>query len=89
MEGEDNPLAQTPRTRLADITVLGACIHVRKRYFPAAPWVAGEQFWPSVNRIDNVYGDRQPVLRLARDSKPYEELMVPVQAHAAAYVFYR
>jgi glycine dehydrogenase len=22
------------------------------------PWVAANKFWPSVNRIDDVYGDR-------------------------------
>jgi len=28
--------------------------------FPA-PWLRDHKFWPAVNRIDNAYGDRNPV----------------------------
>jgi glycine dehydrogenase len=28
--------------------------------FPA-PWTREQKFWPPVGRIDNVYGDRNPV----------------------------
>jgi hypothetical protein len=28
--------------------------------FPA-PWVKGNKFWPTVGRVDNVYGDRNLV----------------------------
>lgn len=33
--------------------------------FPA-PWVRAAKFWPTVSRVDNVYGDRQLVLRLPK-----------------------
>lgn len=32
--------------------------------FPAA-WVRQSKFWPSVSRVDDVYGDRQLVARCA------------------------
>lgn len=31
--------------------------------FPT-PWVRAAKFWPTVSRVDNVYGDRTLVLRL-------------------------
>ena len=31
--------------------------------FPA-PWVRDNKFWPTVSRVDNVYGDRNLVVRL-------------------------
>merc|ERR1711920_755045 len=30
--------------------------------FPA-PWVAGSKFWPTNARVDNVYGDRNLIVR--------------------------
>jgi len=54
---EDNPLHNAPHT-LADITGDWQCAYSREEaVFPQA-WVAANKFWPSVNRIDNVYGDR-------------------------------
>ncbi|SDU25758.1 aminomethyl-transferring glycine dehydrogenase [Halopseudomonas salegens] len=54
---DDNPLRHAPHT-LADITGDWERPYSRQQaVFPQA-WVAANKFWPSVNRIDNVYGDR-------------------------------
>ncbi|ENO87482.1 aminomethyl-transferring glycine dehydrogenase [Thauera linaloolentis] len=53
----DNPLKNSPHTQ-ADF--IGEWSHPYSReqaVFPL-PWVAENKFWPSVNRIDDVYGDR-------------------------------
>ncbi len=54
---DDNPLKNAPHT-LADL--VGEWTHPYSRetaVFPL-PWVAANKFWPAVNRIDDVYGDR-------------------------------
>ncbi len=55
---DDNPLKNAPHTQ-ADV-VDGDWKHPYSREqaaFPL-PWVRSNKFWPSVNRIDDVYGDR-------------------------------
>ncbi len=58
---DDNPLKNAPHT-LADI-IGGDEGDWQRPYsrstavFPL-PWVAANKFWPSVNRIDDVWGDR-------------------------------
>ncbi len=54
---EDNPLHNAPHT-LADITGDWQRAYSRQEAVFPQPWVAANKFWPSVNRIDNVYGDR-------------------------------
>ena len=54
---EDNPLQNAPHT-LADITGDWERGYSRQEAVFPQPWVAANKFWPSVNRIDNVYGDR-------------------------------
>ncbi len=54
---EDNPLHNAPHT-LADITGDWQRGYSREEAVFPQPWVAANKFWPSVNRIDNVYGDR-------------------------------
>jgi glycine dehydrogenase len=54
---EDNPLHHAPHT-LADITGDWDRGYSRQQAVFPQPWVAANKFWPSVNRIDNVYGDR-------------------------------
>ncbi|WP_339842434.1 aminomethyl-transferring glycine dehydrogenase [uncultured Halopseudomonas sp.] len=54
---EDNPLHHAPHT-LADITGDWDRAYSRQQAVFPQPWVAANKFWPSVNRIDNVYGDR-------------------------------
>ncbi|OUS27539.1 glycine dehydrogenase (aminomethyl-transferring) [Thalassotalea sp. 42_200_T64] len=55
---EDNPLHNAPHT-LADITDANwnRAYSVQEAVFPVAA-VAANKFWPTVNRIDDVYGDR-------------------------------
>jgi glycine dehydrogenase len=55
---DNNPLKNAPHTQ-ADV-VDDEWLHPYSRAeaaFPL-PWVADNKFWPSVNRIDDVYGDR-------------------------------
>ncbi|WP_153147967.1 aminomethyl-transferring glycine dehydrogenase [Dechloromonas sp. H13] len=55
---DNNPLKNAPHTQ-ADV-IDGDWPHPYSReqaVFPL-PWVAANKFWPSVNRIDDVYGDR-------------------------------
>ncbi|NTV70786.1 MAG: aminomethyl-transferring glycine dehydrogenase [Azonexaceae bacterium] len=55
---DNNPLKNAPHSQ-ADV-IDGEWKHPYSReqaVFPL-PWVAANKFWPSVNRIDDVYGDR-------------------------------
>ena len=57
---DDNPLVNAPHTA-ADVT--GEWVHPYSReeaVFPL-PFVRENKFWPSVNRVDDVYGDRNLV----------------------------
>ncbi|WP_448547709.1 aminomethyl-transferring glycine dehydrogenase [Thalassotalea fusca] len=58
---EDNPLHNAPHT-LADITdpEWNRGYSVAEAVFPV-PAAAANKFWPTVNRIDDVYGDRNLV----------------------------
>ncbi|MFT6919732.1 MAG: glycine dehydrogenase [Cognaticolwellia sp.] len=54
---EDNPLHHAPHT-LADITApWDRAYTIQEAVFPV-PAAAANKFWPTVNRIDDVYGDR-------------------------------
>ena len=54
---EDNPLHNAPHT-LADITATwDRGYTIQEAVFPV-PAAAANKFWPTVNRIDDVYGDR-------------------------------
>lgn len=39
----------------------------RERAAFPAPWVRQAKFWPTVSRVDNVYGDRNLVTRLSEE----------------------
>jgi glycine dehydrogenase len=55
---EDNPLKNAPHTQ-ADLAVAEwTRPYSREEAVFPLPWVAANKFWPSVNRIDDVYGDR-------------------------------
>ena len=55
---DNNPLKNAPHTQ-ADVigTAWNRPYTPKTAVFPL-PWVAANKFWPSVNRIDDVYGDR-------------------------------
>jgi len=54
---DDNPLKNAPHT-LADIVGDWARPYSRETAVFPLPWVAAHKFWPSVNRIDDAWGDR-------------------------------
>jgi len=58
ISGEDSPLKHAPHTM--DVLTVDNWDRKYSRAtgaFPA-PWVKANKFWPTVGRIDNVYGDR-------------------------------
>jgi glycine dehydrogenase len=61
IDARNNPLKNAPHT--ADQVAMDSWDHPYTREqaaFPA-PWLKEHKFWPPVGRIDNVYGDRNPV----------------------------
>ena len=54
---DNNPLKNAPHTQ-ADIMAEWNRPYGREEAVFPLPWVAANKFWPSVNRIDDVYGDR-------------------------------
>jgi glycine dehydrogenase len=61
IDARDNPLKNAPHT--ADQVVAEPWTHPYSRETAAfpAPWLKDGKYWPAVARIDNVYGDRNPV----------------------------
>lgn len=55
---EDNPLKNSPHT--AEMVTSDEWKHsyTRERAAYPLPWIRTRKFWPSVGRVDNVYGDR-------------------------------
>jgi glycine dehydrogenase len=58
LDRKDNPLKNAPHT--AAVVTADAWSHPYSREVAAfpAPWTRAHKFWPSVGRVDNVYGDR-------------------------------
>jgi glycine dehydrogenase len=56
-----NPLEQAPHTAAAICSDSWDRPYSREQAAFPLPWVAQSKFWPSVGRIDNVYGDRNLV----------------------------
>jgi len=54
---DDNPLKNAPHTQ-ADLVGDWDRPYARETAVFPLPWVAANKFWPSVNRIDDVWGDR-------------------------------
>ncbi len=57
----DNPLKNAPHTAGAVTAEEWPHGYSRKVAAFPAPWVAESKFWPSVGRVDNVFGDRNLV----------------------------
>ncbi len=57
LPAENNPLRQAPHTQADIVGEWNRPYSVQQAVFPL-PWVAENKFWPRVNRIDDVYGDR-------------------------------
>ncbi len=54
----DNPLKNAPHTQADLVDAEWRHPYSRQQAVFPLPWVAANKFWPSVNRIDDVYGDR-------------------------------
>ena len=54
---DNNPLKHAPHTQADVVGQWDRPYNREVAVFPL-PWVADNKFWPSVNRIDDVYGDR-------------------------------
>ena len=57
---DNNPLCNAPHSK-ADIAGEWTRPYSREQAFFPLPYVLDNKFWPSVNRIDDVYGDRNLV----------------------------
>ena len=55
---DNNTLKNAPHTQADVISSEWARPYSREEAVFPLPWVAANKFWPSVNRIDDVYGDR-------------------------------
>ncbi len=55
---DDNPLTHAPHTQADIVDSLWGRPYSRQEAVFPLPYVAENKFWPSVNRIDDVYGDR-------------------------------
>jgi glycine dehydrogenase len=55
---ENNPLKHAPHTAASIASDHWDHPYSREQAAFPAPWVKESKFWPSVSRIDNVYGDR-------------------------------
>ncbi|HQR60608.1 MAG TPA: aminomethyl-transferring glycine dehydrogenase, partial [Methylophilaceae bacterium] len=55
---DDNPLRNAPHTEADLAEADWSRPYTRRQAAFPLPWVADNKFWPSVNRIDDVYGDR-------------------------------
>jgi glycine dehydrogenase len=65
MDRQNNPLKNAPHT--ADLLAAERWDRPYSReqaVFPA-PWLREHKFWPAVGRVDNVYGDRNPLCTCA------------------------
>ena len=58
LDPKDNPLKNAPHT--AECVIKDDWTHPHPREMAAfpLPWLKTNKFWPSVRRVDNVYGDR-------------------------------
>ncbi|HQR02624.1 MAG: aminomethyl-transferring glycine dehydrogenase [Proteobacteria bacterium] len=55
---DDNPLKNAPHTQADLAASAWTRPYSRQEAVFPLPWVAANKFWPTVNRIDDVYGDR-------------------------------
>lgn len=58
MDRTDNPLKNSPHPAMAVMSDDWNHAYTREAAAYPAPWLKEHKFWPSVARVDNVYGDR-------------------------------
>ena len=61
LDRADNPLKHAPHTAAVVSADEWTHAYTRKQAAYPAAWVAERKFWPSVGRVDNVFGDRNLV----------------------------
>jgi glycine dehydrogenase len=64
-ERESNPLKHAPHTADEVSSDTWSRPYTRRQAAYPAPWLEDHKFWPAVSRIDNVFGDRNPVCTCA------------------------
>jgi glycine dehydrogenase len=65
MDARNNPLKNAPHTADCAVAEEWPRPYAREQAVFPAPWVRDHKFWPVVARIDNVFGDRNPVCTCA------------------------
>ena len=65
MDKQDNPLKNAPHTAETVTADKWERPYTRQQAAYPAPWLRQHKFWPPVGRIDNVFGDRNPVCSCA------------------------
>ena len=65
LDAKNNPLKQAPHTADQVAADRWDRPYSREQAAYPAPWLKEFKFWPSVARIDNVFGDRNPVCTCA------------------------
>jgi glycine dehydrogenase len=58
LDRDDNPLKRAPHTAATVTSDDWTRPYSRQQAAWPAPWLRNHKFWPSVSRVDNVYGDR-------------------------------
>jgi glycine dehydrogenase len=61
MDSANNPLKNAPHTAQAVVVDKWEHPYSREQAAFPTPWTRENKFWPSVGRVDNVYGDRHVV----------------------------
>jgi glycine dehydrogenase len=61
LDKQDNPLKHAPHTAAVVTANEWTRGYSREQAAYPAPWTKASKFWPSVGRVDNVYGDRNLV----------------------------
>jgi len=65
MDAQNNPLKNAPHTADCATGTEWTRPYSREQAVYPAPWLQEHKFWPVVARIDNVFGDRNPVCTCA------------------------
>ena len=77
---EDSPLKGAPHTASMVLSDAWDKPYSRREAASPAPWLGAYKFWPTVSRIDNVYGDRNLVCTCPPMEDYLEETAVAGQA---------
>ena len=77
---EDSPLKGAPHTASMVLSDTWEKPYSRREAAYPAPWLGAFKFWPTVSRIDNVYGDRNLVCTCPPMEDYLEETAVAGQA---------